>query len=464
MTKATSLPALWIGLPRPVAIGFLALALAVVVGYTVAWREAPVEASDSAGYFAVAHDLADFRLERLHYRPPGYPMWLRLLGFVEHHATKRLVAAGLLLYVFGLWTLTLVLQRLELSQRGLMLFVLLLSLPPFVEPAAYVLSENLAQFLLDASLVAVVFWLWRRQSRYLWLAGSILAAAALTKPTYVLLAPALASSLALSAFLFDLQTRRAARAGLLLIGISALPVAGFVLFNGYRFGYFTISPGNLAYSLSTKTVRLLERLPDEYAEAREAMIAVRDENLVERGSSHTAEQYFPRARAAVAEVTGLEGEELDALMLRLQLRLIAEAPLSYLHHVGQSVVSFWYPSVGRINFGPSGLLHIFWAGLQILVVGWFGLQLFVVGGLGVFELSRRLAQGRLAVAASPLTGSRVTVYLLALCMIVYTMAVSCLVHHGDPRFRTVNDPLIVLLCFLGSSMWHRLLVATGRGR
>lgn len=452
-------PGPWLGLPKPLAVALAVLALAVVAGYTLAWDEAPVEASDSAGYFAVAHDLEDFTLASLHYRPPGYPMWLRLLGFVEHRATRRLVTAELALRMAGLWMLTVVLYRLGLGRRALLAFALVSCLPPYVEPAAYVLSENLTQFLLNAALAAILFWRWRRRYRYLVLAGAALAAAALTRPTYQLLAPALAAVLLLLPAVTgggERPRRRAVLAAGALVALATAPVAGFALFNHLRFDRFTISPGNTAYSLSTKTVTVLERLPDDLADVREAMIAARDQHLVERGSSHRAGQYYPDARAAVAEVTGLGERELDELMLRIQLELIAAAPLSYAQHVAHSVASYWFPTAGRVAFGGSRLLHLSWVGFHFAVVGGFLLQLVVLGGLGAFELSRRLASRPRTFDRTPLLASQLTAYGIALTVIAYTLAVSCLVHQGEPRFRTPTETQIVFLCFLGGSIWLRL--------
>ena len=49
----------------------------------------------------------------------------------------------------------------------------------------------------------------------------------------------------------------------------------------------------------------------------------------------------------------------------------------------------------------------------------------------------------------------VAVYLLALALIVYTMMVSCGVHHGAPRYRVPVDIYVVLLCILGTRIWWR---------
>lgn len=448
-----------VGLPRPLAIWIAVLAVMVIGGYPFLWPSAPVEVSDSEGYLVAASDLEDFRLEELHYRPPGYPMLLRLLGFVSHQATQRLVVVALALHMASLWMLVVVLHRLGLSRRSLGAFALVLSLPPVVEPAAYVLSENLTQFLLTATVTAMASWLRRPRWRYLSIAGAALGAVALTKPTYQLLAPVLAVTLAATAvFLHRSRPRRAVLAGGALIAFSSLPIGGFALFNAVHFDHFTISPGNLAYSLSTKTVRVLERLPDDLADVREAMIVARDRHLVERGSSHTAEQYFPSAKAAAREVTGLEGRELDALMLRLNLELIALAPLHYAAHVGQSAVSYWFPRVGRVNFGESALWHAIWVVFHFSIVGWFFLQLTVLGGVAIFEASRRLAFRRSVTRVEPeLLSSRIALYLLALTVIGYTAAISCLVHHGEPRFRVPTDIQIIALCFLGGSIWRQLV-------
>jgi 4-amino-4-deoxy-L-arabinose transferase-like glycosyltransferase len=83
----------------------------------------------------------------------------------------------------------------------LVLFCLILLLPPYVEAAGYVLSENLAEFMLIAAFASVA--IWRETEKVVWMviAGAALGYAALTRPTFQYLAFAFAGCLHMSAVL-----------------------------------------------------------------------------------------------------------------------------------------------------------------------------------------------------------------------------------------------------------------------
>jgi hypothetical protein len=66
------------GLPIPTAVLYALLFVVAFWVYTTLWWQAPVMADDSGGYLKVASDLADFRIDYLHNRTPGYPLLLLL--------------------------------------------------------------------------------------------------------------------------------------------------------------------------------------------------------------------------------------------------------------------------------------------------------------------------------------------------------------------------------------------------
>ena len=65
---------------------------------------------------------------------------------------------------------------------------------------------------------------------------------------------------------------------MLVIG-SVLTVGGYAFYNLKAFGHFTVTP-KFGLSLSLKTVRVVERLPDEYAAIREVLVKARNEELL----------------------------------------------------------------------------------------------------------------------------------------------------------------------------------------
>ena len=122
-------------------------------------------------------------MDRLWFRSPGYPFVLWLTGSTVQ-PTRALLYLGLALHLAAVWLVAGVLHRLRFSFGVLVLFGVVMSLPPFVEPAGYALTENLTEFLLAGSFASLAAWLWKDRLRYLVLSGGFIAFAALTRPTF----------------------------------------------------------------------------------------------------------------------------------------------------------------------------------------------------------------------------------------------------------------------------------------
>ena len=135
------------------------------------------------------------------------------------------------------------------------------------------------------------------------------------------------------------------------------------------FGIYTLS----GFNFSTRTVKVLERLPDEYAAVREALIKARDVELVQRDGDHTARLSYWLAMPDLIQITGLQGPALSNYMLRLNLLLIKKAPLEYLEEVFASFSSYWLPSVTQLANRGSLSLQILWAIVQLGAVAVFAL-------------------------------------------------------------------------------------------
>ena len=89
------------------------------------------------------------------------------------------------------------------------------------------------------------------------------------------------------------------------------------------------------------------------------------------------------------------------------------------------------------------------------VVQLFFLQLAVVGGMTLLSLTRRIRARVVAGQWPHRQQQEVAGYLLAFTLMVYTMVVSCGVHHGAPRYRVPVDISVVLLCIIGTRIWWR---------
>lgn len=446
------------GLPRQLATFFLLLFVAASTLYGAAWRNVMVQTGDTGGYYESAADLADFSLDQLHDRTPGYPLLLLLTG-AQAYPTQRLFFVSLLLHLIVVWLLVATLHRLGLSDRWLKLFGILLLLPPSVQTAATVMTENLAQFFLAIGFASLVQWLVKRRIQCLLVTSGAFACAGLTRPTYQALAVAVAvSTLALGWYLHHPPLRETVRNGLLLIAASVLILGGFSAFNAARFGYFGLSP-MAGLHLATRTVRFWERLPDEDRVARDVLVHARDIEMLEPGSSHTGYQAIYEARPELVRATGKGELETLRYLARIQVGLILRAPLNYLSEVGRALGgSYWFPVSNRLANMNSSAVQLSWAVLHFAVVGVFFITVLLIVG----ALVERLHSGTL-LKLPPQTVLQLQAYVLAGTIVFYTMILSCAVDIGDPRQRQPTDCLIMLMSFLGPILWRRIVAGVAEG-
>ena len=442
---------------RTLVVAFGVLLVATLAIYPLIWPGAPYASNDTEGYRAMAVDMADGRLDQLHFRSPGYPFELLLTGSTQA-PTKALLYVGLVQHFVSIVVGAAILRRLRFSVRAIVLFGAVMSLPPFVEPAAHALTENMTEFLVVLAFGATFAWIAGGQLKYAAATGVLLAAAALARPTYQFGAVVVGLTLVAVAFATRARRMPALTAALTMIVVSAICIGSFAFYNYSLHGVFSISPGNLGYSMTTKTLRMLERLPDEYATEREILIAARDADLVRRGSSHTAEQYWPDAERELAKMTGKNRVELLTEMTKLNFIVIRRAPLEYLSEVFRAVPRYWFPTATRLSYGGSEMLHLLWAGLHFLWVGYFLLVFLLIGGATGIGLTARLRAWREGglVERIDFNPAELSALLVALSLAGYTMFVSCVAHDGDARYREPTDLLVVFACFVGTRIWWRM--------
>jgi hypothetical protein len=454
------------GLPILTAVLYGSLFAVAFFVYTTLWRQAPVMASDSGGYLAVASDLMDFRIDYLHNRTPGYPLLLLLTASskVPNHS---LFFLSLLLHFASVWILASVLYATGITKTSLGLFGLLLLLPPYVEYAAYVLTENLTEFMLVVAFGSFVLWSLRCKTLWLFISAIAIGYAGLTRPTYQALAFAMAGSLCIMPILLGWSPairKNMIKASLILICTSIILIGGYSFINYLKFNYFGLSPIT-PFALSSKTARVIERLPDEYSTVREVLIRERDALLVERGGDHIGYGYMdnPNLIRELTDITGLQRLQLGKYLLRINLLLIRTAPLQYLYDVSCAFANFWFPSSTMLANMNSRFIQLLWGGIHFCLISIFALTLVgFIGGLPYMMTCKRFVARRDRALLQELTLSQLQgcVYIFSGTIVIYTSVISSFFSFGFPRFRVPTDGLIALMVFLGIDLYRRSIRCT----
>jgi hypothetical protein len=436
------------------------LALLVSAGYMAAWPEAPVHIGDSPQYLAVADDLADFRLDTLHDRSPGYPLLLRIAG-----STRLLFAVSLALHLVSVWLLVVLLRRADVPLRVRGAFAIVALLPPYVEPAGHLMTENLAQFSLCAGLAGLVFGWLNRRTWLTGLGGLAFGYAALTRPTYQALPVMLAACILIAAIPRPRhETWKHVGNTIAALCLGTMAALGPVIWvNATRFEYTGIVP-TVGLHLSTKTMGFVERLPDEYAAAREILVRERDRQLIRRGGTHTGTQAIWSAREELSEATGLSGPELSSYLVRMNLTLIKRAPLEYFNEVARSFATYWFPPAGALVDMSGTPWRLVWTMLHVAVLALFFAQLVVLAGVWMLWLTRRAAGWHDAMRDMSMTRPQASMFLLAGTVVFYTMVLSCVVDIGEVRQRRPTDLFILFMCALGGWAWFEAARRSPRER
>ena len=428
--------------------------------YSLLWPKAPLMESDSWTYLGAAQDLADFHIDQLQQRPPGYPILL-LLTASSQSPKRALFFVSLLLHFASIWLLAAVLYRAGVTGIMLNLFVLILLLPPYVESAAYVLTENLTEAMLVTGFVSFVFWFLDKRGIWIFVSTLTVGYAALTRPMYQLLALAMVGYLLTVTFLFDwtpMKWRDAIKGCLILLSGSTILVGGYSYVNYRSFGYFGITPV-LGLALSQKTPRVLERLPDEYALVREALIRGRNLKVL-TSPEHTGYDYIHIAVPELSKITGLHGVQLSNYMLRINLLLIQKAPLQYLLEVVWAFGYYWFPSSTDLANMNSRSVQLLWAVIHFLLIGGFFFNMFVLIGAAIY-IKMCLRVSPLGTPEPVREMGRIQlqgfIYALAGTIVIYSVAIACSIEAGIPRYRAPTDALIVFMFFLGTGLWRCLV-------
>jgi len=434
-------------------ITFVVFTIVILAGilYWFIWNDAPILSLDSMDYMDIAVDLQDGELDDIYFRAPGYPLLL-VLADSANKPSRMLYFIQLSLHLISVALLALFLIRLEVPRIPIGFFLVLSLLPMNVVMTAYVLTEALTEFFLVIGAVMLLFWLDRGSSSirvlFLVVSGVAFGLLALVRPSYQLLFVVLAVIMLLLYRLVRAEKRKWLLAMTVTFIVPLLIIGGYYAYNYNKFGYFGLTP-SFGFHLSTKTARVVERLPDEYAEVREVLVRNRDIILVERNGRHTGENYIWLAVPELERITGLDKPGLSNYLLRLNLILIKQAPLYYLKDVTSAASLYWFPTTTRLSNFNSRSIQLLWSVIHFIVISIYFMVVFL---LACFILLRWLLPDEVRRKMFPALGNigiMLPSFAIPFTIIVYSMLVSTMFEAGHQRYRTPTDLLIFFFLILG---------------
>jgi hypothetical protein len=400
------------------------LSIALVLAYAALWSDAPFRTSDTARYVEAAADLSDGSIDTYQARTPGFPLMLLLVG-----TGRGFFVTALALHIAAVALLIASLRSAQVSVFLIALFGVLALLPPFVQNAAYVMTETLTEFLLVAGFCGLWFFVHNASRTALLLSGCAFAFATLTRPQNILLVIAIGV-----AFAAPYGWRRGIRTVMLLIAPSIVVVGGYILYNYVKFGEPQMTY-MLGYHLGTRTTGVFEDIPDK--EVRQIMVESRN-HAIETGQNPLWTTWETRQR--LMDVKHLSMVELAKYMKQIHLQLIRSHPTAYLLEVGRTLIYYWSPAVPS-QTNRSAVLKLLTFTTQVVLAISFALVCILASGLYLARL----------VLAIPNwingAGDRL-LYASLMITIFYTALLSCALDWGDPRYRSPTDLLILFAVVL----------------
>src|SRR5262249_46456976 len=210
-----------------------------------------------------------------------------------------------------------------------------------------------------------------RSTWWLSIAGLCSGAAFLFRPVYLLLGTALAGF-----WIVGNARKSIVRTVVPLITPSFLIFVTVVAVQYSRFGYLCLTPKS-AFMLFTRTVNVLERIPDDQADLRELLIRHRDRSMIERDSSHRGVSFMWGKDGALNDLlqtTGTPATQLSQQMFNINLGLITHAPLEYLTVVVNDVVDSWFPGATPLAFFGSRVVQLVWTAVHFGLVTLYALS------------------------------------------------------------------------------------------
>jgi hypothetical protein len=417
---------LWAG------ILLLPSALAVVV-YLRAWPEAPVMAADSSGYLKAARELGSIGQARPNVRTPGYPLLLGAVGAAQG-PTRLLFLVQLLLQVASVYLACAALRSAGAGTALTVVVGLIGLLPPYVYRSAYLLTENLAQFCVVLAVACLQRFLVRGGEGWLILSSLALGYAAMTRPTFLLVA------VALGALLLLLRTATktfafAPRQALLLVAGTVLLVGGYAAVNEVKFGV-SGTTGTLGFNLADLCPNLYDEIPDPIL--RRLFVQARNDAYVH---GRAVEWAHYRAYDQIMLERHMQRDELEPFFRAQLTHVILTHPLQYLQAVTGSIVRFTLPASANLPLMREKRYQLLWFGIHSLVMSTLIAESFVFGAwclLAGFGTKFNEAINRAWV-----------LWFASMAIILYNAAVSCAIEIGEVRFRNATEMLLLLAAGAG---------------
>ena len=435
---------------------FMILILIVLIAiagllYWFIWDEAPFMTRDSNDYMNVAVDLQDGQLDEAYFRAPGYPLLLLLTDSADE-PSRLLYFVQLSLHLLSVLFIAILLIRLAVPRVYVMFFLVLSLLPPSVVLAVYVLTEALSEFLIVAGTVLLLFSLGKGRSTFktvpLIISGLAFGFAAVVKPTYQLLFVLLSGIIFLILHFERVNRKKQLLSTLAFFAVPLLIIGGLYAYNYHKFNYIGLTP-SFGFHFCTKTARVVERLPDEYAEVREVLVSNRDTILVERHGRHTGENYIWLARPELERITGLDKPGLSKYLTKMNLVLIKKAPLQYLKEVASAMTLYWFPLTTSVSNFDSRSLQLLWSFMHFMVIFVFFLIAVLFAGLVLLRWFLPDEARKKIFPKHENFEGLMPVFIIPLSIIIYAMLVSTMFEAGHQRYRTPTELLVFLLTVLG---------------
>ncbi len=442
-----------------------ALLLIAVLIHVPLWLSyQPITSDDTGTYLEMARQLAHWDFSAYTgKRPPGYPLFLLILG--ENPGLVWIAQS-----ILGILTVMLVYELVweQTNRRAALAFgaglATACSLNLLLFESA-MLTETVATFLL-----ALVFWLLWRINRPSVAAGSltppcvamglVLGLAALTKPylQYALvLVPLFAAHMAWN------RVRRwqtAIKAAVLTAIPAVALVSGWATFNNQAIDYYGISTLT-GYNLTQHSGAVMEYAPDEYARVRDIYLRYRAPRI-ERTGSHTMTIW--EAYPEMMRETGQSFPELSKTLARLSVTLLVTHPRSYAGTASEAWLKFWKAPLSPLFLEAPNASDQLLATLKKI---WFVERYLLVAAKAGFLLIALLAAVRLA--TSPWEVNPPTLALLI--SVLAGSVLQALTEYGEnARYSIVFQPLIFAVLFSGlpfsrdtSLSWHSRSASRSHG-
>ncbi|MDQ6812891.1 MAG: hypothetical protein M3040_04015, partial [Bacteroidota bacterium] len=231
------------------------------------------------------------------------------------------------------------------------LITLVLVSPMLVQMVYQAMTESVCFAFVNIFFATYIFF----KGKYKFLLLGVLAAIlTLTRPSFQL------TGLLITPFIFFTEKQKLK--SMLFLGVFAIPLIVFSLFNKERFSYFGITPAT-GWHLTTKTALFIDDWPD--TKMRPLMVRQRNENLVSK-ASHTGTMFVWSLPHLLQDSLRLSYVDVSRYMLENNVELIKSHPLHYLTAVGRCMVDFTFPNA--ISEKGHGIKKILYSAIQFFYV------------------------------------------------------------------------------------------------